>query len=1040
MLKLKNYCNLILLTVTSLTLIHAQDTDNEENFYAGLVSKMVNIPNSPEAQAFAKYGDTEVSLYTGVPQISVPLHTIEGREMNLPVSLTYDASGIKVEQKATPVGLGWNLNVGGRITRMANGLPDDYSEGQYATIYNNVGPTNGKTAISGGNSVKNNVIEYIQNGYVSYENPVFSDLSSAQYYFNFLYDINNNFVDTQPDYFSLNAPGLSETIVIDYNDGYKAKAMNNPRLKITPTLSNNNKNEILGWSVEKDDGTIYEFDYIEYSQRQNTNDLTPQGDFNTTYGSSWLLSKIISRNGKDVYDFSYNNLGFIPNPISVSSASVAVTNLEDNPNHVYPIPPHTFKSGIVSSTEEQILSTVKHNGKTLLKVNYSNRFDTDNEINSKYASIDIYDFRGLEDSNSEILRQIEFDNNDYFNLDGLSPTQKASTEIRLKLNGVVIKGNNGSNTYQTYAFEYERPDSLPKRTCSGQDYFGYYNGKSCDQSLYEKYTKGSVTFPGGDRQPNSYHARTGILNKITYPTQGYSIFKYGAHKESGADIGGIRIESIVDYANTGLPAQTKVYNYSDATINYLPIISMTKLPPDNSAQPAQIVRYATFSKGNEPYVTYSDVTERKVDNNGQNIGNTNYSFFNNGFKGVTPNMNIPFENRFVGNLQKGSLKQKVVSNETGNLLLREENVYYTTQQVLEVPGLVVYSDEALQNQWIFFDTLDDGSISTIRLDISICNEIASGGGTSGDYPGNFWWCPCFISLNDPSCGDYRTEGIFNTFRAKKTQARGQYGGINKVVKEQLLPDNNGDSQTITTTQEIIFTSEDDGYGNIPLDDELYLPRKIITTDSKGDKYETTKFYPSDDEVLGSTSLENKNNLIEEVKVVTAKADNPIEILSEQINEYGTAVVMSPTKVITKKGSVNTDWVEFTYGSNKELKSAKQVDGPSTVYIWGYDNRYPVAKIENASEADLQALASFDANLTVDNGLSAQQELDLRSIDGALVTTYDYEPLIGVKMITDYRGYKTYFEYDDFNRLKAVKDEAGNLLKDYDYAYATPIQN
>ncbi len=33
----------------------------------GELDKMVNIPNSPEAEAFSQYGNTAVSLYTGTP-------------------------------------------------------------------------------------------------------------------------------------------------------------------------------------------------------------------------------------------------------------------------------------------------------------------------------------------------------------------------------------------------------------------------------------------------------------------------------------------------------------------------------------------------------------------------------------------------------------------------------------------------------------------------------------------------------------------------------------------------------------------------------------------------------------------------------------------------------------------------------------------------------------------------------------------------------------------------------------------------------------
>ena len=108
-------------------------TQTGASFVTPGLDKLVKVPNSPEAAAFAKYGDFDVNMYNGVPNIIVPLHEIQGREFNLPISLTYDASGIKVDQMATWAGLGWNLNAGGRITRLTMGLPDDYINGDYIT-------------------------------------------------------------------------------------------------------------------------------------------------------------------------------------------------------------------------------------------------------------------------------------------------------------------------------------------------------------------------------------------------------------------------------------------------------------------------------------------------------------------------------------------------------------------------------------------------------------------------------------------------------------------------------------------------------------------------------------------------------------------------------------------------------------------------------------------------------------------------------------------------------------------------------------------
>lgn len=80
---------------------------------------------SPNAESFKIYEDIPVSMYTGIPQIRIPLHTIQTPYTDINISLNYHSSGFKADMHPSWVGLGWNLDVGGVISREIKYIPDE---------------------------------------------------------------------------------------------------------------------------------------------------------------------------------------------------------------------------------------------------------------------------------------------------------------------------------------------------------------------------------------------------------------------------------------------------------------------------------------------------------------------------------------------------------------------------------------------------------------------------------------------------------------------------------------------------------------------------------------------------------------------------------------------------------------------------------------------------------------------------------------------------------------------------------------------------
>jgi len=72
------------------------------------------------------FGQVNVNKFTGDASYGLPLVTVPNfRGPSVSTSISYN-SDIKVDQPASEIGLGWNINAGGSIERSVNGIPDDW--------------------------------------------------------------------------------------------------------------------------------------------------------------------------------------------------------------------------------------------------------------------------------------------------------------------------------------------------------------------------------------------------------------------------------------------------------------------------------------------------------------------------------------------------------------------------------------------------------------------------------------------------------------------------------------------------------------------------------------------------------------------------------------------------------------------------------------------------------------------------------------------------------------------------------------------------
>jgi hypothetical protein len=101
-----------------------------ETFQPMQIYALTGGPSQPEFEAFTPIGTSDmVDLASGDFNYNIPIMDVGG----YPINLAYN-SGVTMDQEASWVGLGWNLDVG-QINRQLRGLPDDFNGDQM--IYEN---------------------------------------------------------------------------------------------------------------------------------------------------------------------------------------------------------------------------------------------------------------------------------------------------------------------------------------------------------------------------------------------------------------------------------------------------------------------------------------------------------------------------------------------------------------------------------------------------------------------------------------------------------------------------------------------------------------------------------------------------------------------------------------------------------------------------------------------------------------------------------------------------------------------------------------
>lgn len=450
--------------------------ESERNHYVDI--------QTPNVASFMKSIDNPVGLYHGNPEISHTLYTLTDGTIELPITLQYNASGIKVKEEASWVGLGWNLNVGGVVVQTPVGQIDkryDYTES--ATAYTSEAPFTYYKQLIYNQNDKN-----IYNGF--YSKGMENRLQPDVYYFCF--------------------PGGSGKFFIDYRDNSVHLLDDSTPLKVEQIAT--------GWQITTSEGIVHLF---------NLHKTTNYTGSNLSYGNTYYLTQTIYPNGQSVeYNYSFNEVITYHyweskrQILQIAQYAVPSTDWYENKGtEIYHSDEGTLTSiqttnysvNFYNSERDDLLGGYKLDSITIIPKEWS----TPNK-RFKFA----YDYFISSDTGNKWFR---------------ADTEQASKRLKLLS---VCEYNVSGNENDKLKFDYHTTE-LPMKNSFAVDYWGYYNGQISNTGItpYLKYlltdkTTLSWVQANGNalRAFNSSTCQAGMLKKVTYPTGGYMEYTYEPHE------------------------------------------------------------------------------------------------------------------------------------------------------------------------------------------------------------------------------------------------------------------------------------------------------------------------------------------------------------------------------------------------------------------------------------------------------------------------------------------------------------------------------
>jgi len=1043
------------------------------------VEAFKTFPVAPSGYEFLKYGEFPVSKYSGVPNITVPIYTIDtgSDDLKIPITLTYHSTGFSVNEEAGWTGLGWTLNEGGTIVQVVNGY-DDFKTG-YDTNRELFDIDKVIHHASNGSAPEN----YWTATKCS-QGQTYAELSNTRFslpvnytgtiYQNQILNVPNmlrlfgqgGHYDFEPDVFNFNFLGYSGKFVLDW-ETETFKCLTDPKIKVDKKP--NSYNQI---TITTPDGHIFEFSVKDES-------ISIDGYIGVT-SRIYKLDNIYTKKGQQInYTYVKTNVvnnfpaiikSVVTDPINNMISTSNELNTKQTLSYVDKIRFNNGKGEIefVMSDRLDFVGTKKLDGIKIKVIKSNTATKIIKQFNFNYSYF-------VGHSNGTVVAF-----NNYFS----TLINKNSEEYthRLKLDSLVESGK------PPYVFQYNQTP-FPKKNSRARDYWGYYNGFLTNSTTFPNIRRFNYEFlpnhngwpnfnryngvdnldifEGNNRSSRLTYTKAGILEKIIFPTGGFTTFDYELNSFTNCIVpsfedtentqyesnrisygAGLRISEIKNFDTNYSLLSRKKYTYNGGTLTnpllfynqiYLKHADNQYTKQDGWRKMVKATNFNTPSLNSSGNIGYSEVIEyfNSSKDISQNIGSIKYVFQNKKPKmwidpsrgliteaawkssGKYAELNLPlYHTNLVYNPKNGSLLEQLIFDKNQILKQKVENTYLNKI-----------------NDYCTYGT----RVGPMIIKKALINTIANLEGRHIEVA--------------YMLGGYTIGGVHTNLKESKTT---NYFNNNDslVTKNEYLYDK------YWQVKEKIFTNSK----NETLTTKIYYPEDVVSYYNLG----LPHLNSSEKKAIDSLKATAKHRINTPIQTETYKNDI---LTSKQRNVFkvwtwGNIVELQKVQSSKSENNLEDRFIYHKYDDKGNPLEVSKERGLHSVFIWGYNQTKLIAKIENFTYDELMrynynsgkailssiySTSNNDNDRTVDtrdslgnviayNGKEgklreALQDLrSARALSNTQVTTYTYDPLIGVTSMTDPKGYTIYYEYDELNRLKQVKDADGNILSNNQYNY------